>query len=161
MKFRCAGIVQNSIVDGLGLRQAIFFQGCQHYCTGCHNKHTWSLTGGYVADTDDIIKAYKEDCLLSGVTLTGGEPFLQIVAAVDIAKRVKELGGNIWCYTGFVYEDLISLDLDDIKQLLSLVDVLVDGPFELKHKDLKLLWKGSSNQRVLKLKGGDIVETIG
>jgi len=161
MKFRAAGVVQNSTVDGLGLRQAVFFQGCEHHCKGCHNKHTWSFTGGYEEDTDNIIKAYREDELLSGVTLTGGDPLYQLDAAVEIARRVKELGGNVWCYTGFVYEDLVSLDLPDISKFLSLVDVLVDGPFMLELKDPLLLWRGSSNQRVLQLKDGDIIGTIG
>lgn len=160
MKFRAAGVVQNSIVDGLGLRQAVFFQGCLHHCRGCHNEHTWSFTGGHEEDTDNIIRAYQEDELLSGVTLTGGDPFYQLEAAADIARRVKELGGDVWCYTGFVYEDLISLDLPDINSFLCLVDVLVDGPFVQEQRDLSLLWRGSSNQRVLQLKGGEIVGTI-
>lgn len=161
MKFRAAGVVQNSIVDGLGLRQAVFFQGCLHHCKGCHNKHTWSFAGGYEENTDNVIRAYREDDLLSGVTLTGGDPFYQLEAASDIARRVKELGGDVWCYTGFIYEDLISLDLPDINQFLSLVDVLVDGPFIWEQRDLSLLWRGSANQRVLQLKGGEIVGTIG
>lgn len=159
MNFRCAGIVQNSTVDGLGLRQAIFFQGCGHHCKGCHNKHTWSFSGGYDEDTDNVIKAYKEDDLLTGVTITGGDPFYQLEAATDIAKRVKDLGGNVWCYTGFVYEDLISLDFPDIKTFLCLVDVLVDGPFILEERDPLLLWKGSRNQRIIKLQGGIMVDT--
>lgn len=160
MKFRAAGVVQNSTVDGLGLRQAVFFQGCDHHCKGCQNKHTWSFSRGYEEDTDNIIKAYKEDELLSGVTLTGGDPLFQLEAAIDIAQRVRALGGDVWCYTGFVYEDLISLDLPDIKKLLCLIDVLVDGPFVQEQKDLSLLWRGSSNQRVLRLKDGDIIDTI-
>lgn len=160
MKFRAAGVIQNSIVDGLGLRQAVFFQGCLHHCKGCHNEHTWSFTGGYEEDTDNIIRAYREDDLLSGVTLTGGDPFYQLEAAADIARRVKELGGDVWCYTGFIYEDLISLDLPDINSFLCLVDVLVDGPFVQEQRDLSLLWRGSANQRVLQLKGGEIVGTV-
>lgn len=160
MKFRVAGVVQNSTVDGLGLRQAVFFQGCLHHCKGCHNEHTWSFTGGHEEDTDNIIRAYQEDDLLSGVTLTGGDPFYQLEAATDIAQRVKKLGGNVWCYTGFVYEDLISLNLPDINFFLKLIDVLVDGPFIFEQKDLTLLWRGSRNQRVIRLKEGLMVDTI-
>ena len=160
MKFRCAGVVQNSTVDGLGLRQTIFFQGCIHKCKGCHNQQTWSFSDGYDEDTDIILKAYQEDELLSGVTLTGGEPFLQPEAAIDIASRVKALGGDIWCYTGFVYEDLKALKLSNVNKLLSLIDVLVDGPFIQEKRNALLLWRGSLNQRVLRLKEGEVVGTI-
>ena len=160
MKFRCAGIVQNSTVDGLGLRQAIFFQGCLHHCKGCHNEHTWSLTGGYEEDTDNILTAYQEDELLTGVTFTGGDPLFQPKAALDIASKVKLLGGDVWCYTGFTYEDLVQINSSDIKKLLYVIDVLVDGPFILEQKDSLLLWRGSANQRILKLKEGVIVDTV-
>lgn len=156
MKFRTAGIVQNSCVDGLGLRMAIFFQGCNHFCAGCQNPHTWDFAGGYDTDTDDILKAYKEDELLSGITLTGGDPMYQPVAATVLAKEVKKLGGNVWCYTGFYYEDIVE---PEQKELLKYVDVLVDGPFVLDQKDISLLWRGSSNQRILHLKDGEIVGT--
>lgn len=160
MVFKCAGIVQNSTVDGIGLRQTVFFQGCLHHCKGCHNQHTWSFTGGYEEDTDNVLRAYQQDELLTGVTLTGGDPLFQPKAALDIAKRVKLLGGNVWCYTGFTYEELVQANSSDIKNLLYVIDVLVDGPFILEQKDLLLLWRGSSNQRVLKLKEGAIVGTI-
>lgn len=156
MKFRIAGIVQNSCVDGLGLRMAIFFQGCNHCCEGCQNRHTWNFTGGYDTDTDDILKAYKEDELLSGITLTGGDPLYQPAAATVLAKNVRELGGNVWCYTGFCYEDITD---PEQKELLRYVDVLVDGPFILDQRDISLLWRGSSNQRILYLKDGEIVGT--
>lgn len=160
MIFRCAGIVQNSIVDGLGMRQAVFFQGCAHLCEGCHNQHTWHFSGGYDEDTDNVIKSYKEDVLLSGVTLTGGDPLYQPLAATDIAKRVKELGGNVWCYTGFVYEDLLKIKDKDINELLLFVDILVDGPFIKELKNETLAFRGSENQRILKLKGGYVVDRI-
>lgn len=160
MTVRIAGIVQNSIVDGIGLRMAVFFQGCNHKCKGCHNPHTWDPNGGYSITTTDILQNYKEDPLLDGITLTGGEPFLQPAAAAILAAGVKKYNGDVWCYTGFLYEELIAQQDPSVQELLSLVDILVDGPFVLEKKDPSLLWKGSSNQRILKLEAGVIVERL-
>jgi len=157
MIVRIAGIVQNSIVDGVGLRMAAFFQGCNHKCSGCHNPHTWDIEGGYLTTTTDILQNYKEDPLLDGITLTGGEPFLQPAAAAVLAAGAKRYKGNVWCYTGFLYEELIAQQDPSVQELLSLVDVLVDGPFILEKKDISLKWKGSSNQRIFILKEGEIV----
>ena len=160
MTVRIAGIVQNSIVDGIGLRMTVFFQGCNHKCKGCHNPHTWDPNGGYLTTTSDILRDYKEDPLLDGITLTGGEPFLQPAAAAILAAGAKKYNGNVWCYTGFLYEELIAQQDPSVQELLSLVDILVDGPFILEKKDPSLLWKGSSNQRILKLEAGVIVERL-
>jgi len=160
MIVRIAGIVQNSIVDGVGLRMAVFFQGCKHKCKGCHNPHTWDLNGGHCTTTSDILQDYKEDPLLDGITLTGGEPFLQPAAAAVLAAGTKKYNGNVWCYSGFTYEQLTEQQDPNVQELLSLVDVLVDGPFVLEKKDPSLLWKGSSNQRILKLEAGVIVERL-
>lgn len=157
MILRIAGVVKNSIVDGVGLRMAVFFQGCNHKCKGCHNPHTWDIEGGYLTTTSDILRDYKEDPLLDGITLTGGEPFLQPAAAVVLAAGAKRYNGNVWCYTGFLYEQLTEQQDPSVQELLSLVDVLVDGPFILEKKDTSLKWRGSSNQRVLMLKEGEIV----
>lgn len=161
MIVRVAGIVQNSIVDGVGLRMAVFFQGCNHKCKGCHNPHTWDVNGGYLTTTSDILQEYKEDPLLDGLTLTGGEPFLQPAAAVVLAAGAKRHNGNVWCYTGFTYEQVKTSQDPNVQELLSLVDVLVDGPFVLEKKDLSLLWKGSSNQRILQLKEGAVIARLG
>lgn len=160
MIVRVAGIVQNSIVDGVGLRMAVFFQGCNHKCKGCHNPHTWDIEGGYLTTTTDILRDYAEDPLLDGLTLTGGEPFLQPAAAAVLAAGTKRHKGNVWCYTGFLYEQLTEQQDPNVQELLSLVDILVDGPFVLEKKDISLKWKGSSNQRVLRLKEGAVVERV-
>lgn len=160
MIVRVAGIVQNSIVDGVGLRMAVFFQGCNHKCRGCHNPHTWDVSGGYLTTTTDILRDYAEDPLLDGLTLTGGEPFLQPAAAAVLAAGAKRHKGNVWCYTGFTHEQLIAQHDPNVQELLSLVDVLVDGPFILEKKDISLKWKGSSNQRILRLKEGAVVERV-
>lgn len=160
MIVRVAGIVPNSIVDGIGLRMAVFFQGCNHGCKGCHNPHTWNIEGGYLTTTTDILRDYAEDPLLDGITLTGGEPFLQSAAAAVLAAGAKRHKGNVWCYTGFLYEELIAQQDPSVQELLSLVDVLVDGPFILEKKDISLQWRGSSNQRILRLKEGAVVERV-
>ena len=147
MDIRIAGIVPESIVDGDGIRYAIFMQGCQRHCEGCQNPATHALDGGKIIDTAEIIAAIKRNPLLAGITLTGGEPLLQIPAATEIAKATKNLGLNVWCYTGFVFEEIPAA----AQELLNYVDVLVDGPFILSQRDLELDFRGSRNQRIINL----------
>ncbi len=147
MDIRIAGIVPESIVDGDGIRYAIFMQGCQRHCEGCQNPATHALDGGKIIDTAEIIAAIKRNPLLAGITLTGGEPLLQIPAATELAKAVKKLGLNVWCYTGFVFEEIPAA----AQELLNYVDVLVDGPFILAQRDLELDFRGSRNQRIINL----------
>lgn len=147
MDIRIAGIVPESIVDGDGIRYAVFMQGCQHHCEGCQNPATHALDGGKIIDTAEIIAAIKKNPLLAGITLTGGEPLLQIPAATELAKATKNLGLNVWCYTGFVFEEIPA----DAQELLNYVDVLVDGPFILSQRDLELDFRGSRNQRIINL----------
>ena len=104
MEIRIAGVVPESIVDGEGIRYAIFMQGCLRHCEGCHNPATHPLDGGKIVDTSELITAIKKNPLLSGITLTGGEPLLQIPPALELAKATKNLGLNVWCYTGYTLE---------------------------------------------------------
>ena len=147
MNIRIAGIVPESIVDGEGIRYAIFMQGCQRHCQGCQNPKTHALDGGKIFDTADIIADIKKNPLLAGITLTGGEPLLQIPPAIEIAKATKDLGLNVWCYTGFKFEEVPPA----AQELLKFVDVLVDGEFILELRDLELDFRGSSNQRIIDL----------
>jgi len=147
LDIRIAGIVPESIVDGDGIRYAVFMQGCQRHCEGCQNPATHALDGGKIIDTAEIISAIKRNPLLSGITLTGGEPLLQIPAATELAKATKNLGLNVWCYTGFVFEEIPAA----AQELLNYVDVLVDGPFILSQRDLELDFRGSRNQRIINL----------
>lgn len=151
MNFRCAGIVQESYVDGPGIRLAVFVQGCSHRCNGCHNQHTWDPAQGYLTGTDFIIHEYKSNPLLCGVTLTGGEPMEQPKPMTIIAREVHKLGGTVWCYTGYTLEELKAFRNTDINNFLKEIDVLVDGPFILSLRDLSLQWRGSSNQRIINL----------
>lgn len=148
MKIRIAGIVPESIVDGEGIRFAIFMQGCLRNCKGCHNPHTHDLNGGKVVDTSELIEQIKKNPLLTGITLTGGEPFLQISPAAELAQVAKNLGLDVWCYTGYKFEELPP----ESDNLLKFVDVLVDGEYIEELRDLELNFRGSKNQRIIKLK---------
>ncbi len=150
MQIRLAGIVNDSIVDGTGIRLTVFVQGCEHNCKGCHNPQTHDLNGGYLADTDDILEKALKNPLLEGLTFSGGEPFLQPYPLCDLAKKAHKAGYNIFCYTGFIYEDL--LNDSEKRNLLENVDFLVDGPFIESQKSLMLNFRGSENQRIIDVK---------
>lgn len=162
MEIRIAGIVNDSIVDGPGLRFTVFTQGCQHKCPGCHNPETHDREGGYVVDTAEIIDQIKKNPLLDGVTLSGGEPFLQPSACWEIAEAARSMGLNVWAYTGFVYEKMTS---PGAMLLLQNVDVLVDGPFIKDQRSLELSFRGSKNQRLIDVKrsreAGRVIEWEG
>lgn len=152
MKIRIAGIISESVTDGEGLRYVIFTQGCPHHCFGCHNPKTHSFAGGYEVDTDSLKKEIFENPLLAGVTFSGGEPFCQPKPLAELAKAVHSRGLNVWSYTGYTLEALRERNDEDINTLLSNIDVLVDGKFEMDLKDLTLPFRGSSNQRIIRLK---------
>lgn len=148
MQIRIAGLVPESFVDGDGIRFAVFMQGCLRNCEGCQNPDTHALDGGQLVDTNEILAAIKKNPLLNGITLTGGEPLLQIEPATELARAVKNFGLNVWCYTGYTFEDLPA----DSKQLLNFVDILVDGAFDINQRDLTLQFRGSTNQRIIDVK---------
>ena len=152
MKIRLAGELQSdSIVDGEGLRTVIWTQGCSHNCFGCHNPNTHDFNGGFEVDVEDLKKQIKNLKYQDGITLSGGDPFFQIPACLEIAKYCHTLGLNIWCYTGYTFEQLMELSnknpliLDFLKQ----IDVLIDGRFVLAQKSLNVKFRGSKNQRVI------------
>lgn len=142
MEVRIAGIEPESIVDGEGIRYAIFMQGCERHCKGCHNPTTHALNGGKIVNTDEIIVEFKSNPLLSGITLTGGEPLLQLESAIELAKAAKDWGLSVWLYTGFKFDEVP-------KELLKFVDVVVDGEYIEELQDLELPFRGSKNQRII------------
>lgn len=148
MKIRIFGTANDSIVDGPGMRYAIFCQGCMHACKGCHNPKSHAMDGGKVIDTQVILDEIETNSLLDGITLSGGEPMLQPQPLLEISKKVKEWGLNIVLYSGYRYEEILQLGSMQ-KELLSLCDILVDGKFEEDKKSLALLYRGSSNQRLI------------
>lgn len=152
-QIRLSGIIDESVVDGPGIRYVIFTQGCKHNCKGCHNPSTHDETKGYLKSCDDIINNINETKYLSGVTFSGGEPFLQPDKCAYIAKEIKK-EYNIIVYTGYLYEKLLELGKENkaIMDFLSQIDILVDGPFILEQKSLDLKFKGSKNQRMILVK---------
>ena len=156
MNLRLAsGLTYDSIVDGPGLRMVIWTQGCIHHCYKCHNPQTHKLDGGIIVNTEYIINEMKKLKLHRGITLSGGEPFLQPKALSVIAKGAKDNNLDIWCYTGFLFEELMSESnpnyMDNMK-LLKYIDVLVDGKFEEDKKNISLTLRGSTNQRIINVK---------
>lgn len=150
MELRIAGTVNDSIVDGEGIRFTVFVQGCPHNCEGCHNPQTHDFMGGYVVDTDELLEKIKSNPLLDGVTFSGGEPFCQAEALAELGTKIKELGMNIVTYTGYEFEQLYSgRGMHGWGKLLEVTDILIDGKFILAQKDWNLKFRGSSNQRYL------------
>lgn len=145
---RLAGIEESSIVDGPGLRMTVFTQGCPHHCAGCQNPSTHDFDKGFISTVDAVIDRYRSDPLLRGVTLSGGEPFCQPEPLIEIAERVRDLGGDVVTFTGYVFEGLIHRS-HEIDRLLELTDILIDGPYIESLRDIDLLYRGSSNQRIL------------
>lgn len=153
MKIRLAADLQiDSIVDGEGIRTVIWTQGCSHNCAYCHNPNTHDFNGGDLVDIEDVIERLEEIEGQTGVTFSGGDPMFQPKACYLLAKKVHELGMNVWAYTGFTYEELLEKGNKDILKFLSEIDVLIDGKFEIDKKSLDLEFRGSSNQRIIDVK---------
>ncbi len=160
-KIKIAGIVEESIVDGPGIRFVIFTQGCPHKCKGCHNPQTHDFNGGKNIDIDEIVSKINENPLLKGVTLSGGEPFMQAKQLSSLVDKVdKKL--DIITYTGYKYEELLKEANEDnsFMELLSRTDILIDGRFELENKKENLKYRGSSNQRAIDVKQSLKLEKI-
>jgi len=142
--------LHDSIVDGPGLRYVVFTQGCSHGCPGCHNPSTHDPAGGKEVSVRGIIQDMRKNPLTDGLTLTGGEPFLQAADCADIARAAREDGLTVWCYSGWTLEELRKMP--EAQVLLREIDVLVDGPYLEEQRSLTLSWRGSENQRIIKLK---------
>lgn len=158
---KIAGVVNDSIVDGEGFRFTIFTQGCYHNCPECQNPQTHDINGGRDVDTDELFEQICENPLLSGVTFSGGEPFLQPKPLAELAEKVHARGLDITTFTGYTLEQLWQMNSEDVNALLAQTDVLIDGPFIADKKDISLRFRGSSNQRVIDMnetrKTGQIV----
>ncbi|AFV11500.1 anaerobic ribonucleoside-triphosphate reductase activating protein NrdG [Thermacetogenium phaeum DSM 12270] len=154
MKLRIAGYERESVVDGPGIRFVIFAQGCPHRCKGCHNPETWDFSGGREVTEEELLSIIKATKLLRGVTFSGGEPFAQAQAFASLAEKVKGLGLDIVTYTGYTFEEILEMAQHDPdkKRLLELSDLLVDGPYIEKERDISLPFRGSRNQRLIAVK---------
>ena len=158
MLIRLASKLQrNSIVDGEGIRAVVWTQGCPHNCPNCHNPETHDYNGGFLIDVEELKEEINSLDSEVGVTLSGGDPFVQPEACLEIAKYCHKIDLNVWCYTGYTYEQLLKKSEEEpiIMEFLKEIDILVDGRFIEKLKSLEAKFRGSKNQRLI-----DVKETL-
>ena len=160
---RYCNIKPCDIADGPGVRVSLFVSGCTHHCPGCFNEIAWNFAAGepFTRETEDALLADLSKSYIGGLTLLGGEP-MELVnqrALVGFVRRVREAlpEKSIWCYTGYVLEpDLLAetgrARCEVTDELLSCIDVLVDGPYVEALHDITLLFRGSSNQRLIDMR---------
>lgn len=148
-------IIHDSIVDGDGLRSVLFLSGCPHRCFGCHNEQSWNMSNGVCMSVDEVYQELNSNSL-TDITISGGEPFVQSKELLKLIEKLKDK--NVWCYTGYDFERLLENEIN--KKILSYIDVLVDGKFEIEKRDLDLIFKGSSNQRIIDVPASLKTETV-
>lgn len=150
---RIAGNISESCVDGPGVRYVLFTQGCPHHCVGCHNPETWDYKGGIVLSVDflkeDIKSSFEKNKLLSGITISGGEPFEQAEEIFVLLEELKGVSKNVMVYTGYTFEELVAKNDENVNNVLKNIDYLVDGEFDITKRCLHQLYKGSTNQRII------------
>ena len=147
MKIRVLDILEETMADGPGFRTSIYCAGCAHHCPGCHNPQSWNIANGQKVEVEEILGKILADPF-ADVTFTGGDPMFQPQGFTALAKAIKQKSNkNIWCYTGFLFEEILENPLQ--KALLEQIDVLVDGRFIEAFKDEQLRFRGSSNQRII------------
>ena len=155
MFIRLASKLQrNSIVDGEGIRAVVWTQGCPHNCYMCHNPETHDYNGGFLMDIEELKEEINSlDCEV-GITFSGGDPFVQPEACLEIAKYCHSIDLNVWCYTGYTYEKLLKMSESKpaIMEFLKEIDILIDGPFVYKQRSLETKFRGSKNQRIIDVK---------
>ncbi len=157
-----ADIKQYDVANGPGIRISLFVSGCTHHCKECFNPETWDFNYGkpFTQETIDLIIEYMKPEFISGLTLLGGDPFeiQNQEPLIPLLKQVKSVypDKTVWCFTGYDFErDIVGRMMNEYpftKELLSYIDVMVDGEFILEQKDLSLIFKGSSNQKTIKVK---------
>jgi anaerobic ribonucleoside-triphosphate reductase activating protein len=153
---RIAGIVRDSIVDGIGVRDVVFFQGCNKQCKGCHNPDTWDYQGGCYRTVEDVVDELSDST--NNVTISGGEPLDQYDDLLELCRLLYEQGKTVWIYTG----NVVNPEKMMYEELMYYVEVIVDGRFIEAKKDPNLLFRGSSNQRIIDLRWsvlmGEVIE---
>ena len=156
---RVLAIKYGTSVDGVGLRTSIYCAGCENRCVGCHNPQSWDIANGREVDVEEILEVILADPF-ADVTFSGGDPMFQPQGFAELARAIKERSNkNIWCYTGYLFEQVIENPAQ--RELLEQVDVLVDGRFVEALMDDRLHFRGSSNQRIIdvpaSLEKGEVV----
>ncbi len=146
-KLNIAGIIAESVVDGPGLRYCIFAQGCPHACIGCHNPESHSFEQKKLMSAEELYGDIKKNPLCRWVTFSGGEPFCQPDEFAQLAQLLRADGYELAAYSGYTFEELMSNP--EKKQLLCLLDILVDGRYIEQQRNIGLLFKGSENQRII------------
>ena len=150
MKIRVLDIAYETMADGPGFRTSIYCAGCGHHCPGCHNPQSWDFNRGDEMTVQELLDIIKDD-EFANVTFTGGDPLYQVEAFTELARRIKEeTDKTIWCYTGYTYEQVLADQR--LSQILPYLDALVEGPFIESLRTTELPFRGSSNQRIIKLK---------
>lgn len=164
MQIRLAGIIDESVADGPGIRMVFFAQGCRHLCPGCHNPETHDESGGVLHDTDELCEKIAAHPFIAGITLSGGEPLLQAAACAELAAFTHQLNKTVLVYSGYTFEELMEMASADqsVQALLDQTDVLIDGPFILEERNIDLTFRGSPNQRIIDLprsmQEGEVIE---
>ena len=150
MKLKIGGFLDNSLVNGDGIRIVIFVSGCIHNCKSCQNEFMQDFNYGDDILIEDIVQRIKKNMpIIKGVTFSGGEPFESAEALSKLSERVKDLGLNIWCYSGYTYKEIISSGDKYKLRLIRLIDVLIDGKFDETLMEGASKYTGSSNQRII------------
>lgn len=145
-----------NFVDGEGVRCSLYVSGCVFNCEGCYNKAIQNFNYGfdYTDELENQIIADLSQGYVQGLTLLGGEPFLNTSVTIQLCQRVRDIFAqtkDIWAWTGYTWEELME-ETEDKQELLSYIDILIDGRFEIDKRDLNLQFRGSSNQRIIDVK---------
>lgn len=153
--YQVLDIRRGTTVDGPGLRTSVYLAGCRHHCPECHNPDSWDENGGATMTLDEILEVIKDEDF--DVTLTGGDPLMHPESTAVLAAAIKALGKNIWLYTGYTYEQILADPR--LRSAIADIDTIVEGPFVAALRDPDLLFRGSSNQRIIQLNDNSCVNS--
>lgn len=151
-----SNIVEHDIANGEGVRISLFVSGCQFHCEDCFNPESWDYSYGkpYTQETTDYILSILQSPYVNGLSILGGDPLWQdeegIAQLINLVEQVKSIGKTVWIWSGFTWEQLPSLSQSK-QNLIQLCDVMIDGQYNRELRDLRLKWRGSSNQRVINI----------
>ena len=145
LEYRVLSIIRGTTVDGPGFRTSIYLAGCSHACPGCHNPQSWSPEGGDIMTLSEIMDIVRDEDF--DVTLSGGDPLFNPEPVRNLIEALKHDGRNVWIFTGFRWEEIMASE--KLRDAVELADVVVDGPFVESLRNPDLLFRGSSNQRLI------------